>query len=68
VEFISPGALINAELLAAAQDRGVAPLETPVTHRPRLSGRQTGGNLKVILRAATELVRLWQHRRKSRTT
>ena len=68
VELISPGALINAELLAAAKDQGVNPLETPVTHRPRLSGRQTGGSLKVILRALTELVRLYLHRRKSRTT
>jgi glycosyltransferase involved in cell wall biosynthesis len=54
----SEGALINAELLAAARARGVDPLEVPVSHRPRRSGRPTGGSPRVIARAVAELVRL----------
>jgi glycosyltransferase involved in cell wall biosynthesis len=58
-EFIAAGALINAELLSVAKKRGVDPVETPVTHKPRLAGRSTGGSLTVILRAGREIIELW---------
>ena len=54
VELKSSGALINAELLAVAQSRGVVPIEVPVHHFPRRHGRQTGGSARVIFRAFRE--------------
>jgi len=61
-QMISRGALINAELLSIAKSKGVEPAQVPVSHFPRKAGTQTGGSLKVILRAAGELVRLYFHR------
>ena len=60
--MISRGALINAELLSIAKSKGIKPVQVPVSHFPRQAGAQTGGSLKVILRAAGELVRLFFHR------
>lgn len=51
------GAMINAEILHLAQERGCTLYEVPVSHRPRLAGRQTGGNPRVILRAFWELLK-----------
>ncbi len=63
------GALISAELLAKARRRGAVLAEVPVTHAPRRRGRQTGGSLRVTLRAYYELARLgWRIRRFSATT
>ena len=56
--LVSRGALINAEILYQAKKRGVDPVELPVSHRPRKSGHATGGNPRVILTAALELIRL----------
>ena len=53
------GALISAELLAKAQRRGARMVEVPVSHRPRLRGRATGGNPRILFRAFYELARLW---------
>ncbi len=53
------GALINAEILVVAKQKGVDPVEVPVTHRPRRHGEQSGGSVKVIARAARELLELW---------
>jgi len=60
--FISPGALINAELLFIARVKGIDPVQVPVSHFPRKAGRQTGGSLKVLARASRELVRLYSQR------
>ncbi|MFH0963955.1 MAG: glycosyltransferase family 2 protein [Planctomycetota bacterium] len=54
----STGALISAELLARSHRAGYRFFEVPVSHKPRIAGRQTGGNPKVILRAFRELWRL----------
>lgn len=57
------GALISAELLAKADRLGARLVEVPVTHVPRAQGRQTGGSLRIVLRAYYELARLgWQIR------
>ena len=61
-QMISRGALINAELLSIAKSKGIEPVQVPVSHFPRQAGAQTGGSLKVILKAAGELVRLFFHR------
>jgi len=58
IEMKSTGALIDAEILARAERAGYAMVEVPVRHRPRLAGKQTGANLKVILRAFGELWKL----------
>jgi glycosyltransferase involved in cell wall biosynthesis len=56
----STGALINVELLARARKRGAVLREVGVHHYPRTAGTQTGAKLGVILRAFTEIVRLWR--------
>jgi len=58
IEMRSTGALIDAEVLARARRAGCTLTEVPVRHRPRIAGRQTGANLKVIARAFKELLKL----------
>ena len=61
-KLISPGALINAELLSLAKAKGIEPIQVPVSHFPRKTGRPSGGSVRVILRAVRESVRLYFHR------
>lgn len=56
----SQGALIDTEMLAKARNLGLSIAQIGVRHYPRTAGRQTGANLKVILRAFRELVRLYR--------
>ena len=58
IKLESTGALIDAEILARASHAGYTIGHVPVRHRPRIAGRQTGADLKVILRAFRELCRL----------
>jgi glycosyltransferase involved in cell wall biosynthesis len=58
IDMKSTGALIDAEILARAVRKGYTLTEVPVSHRPRIAGRQTGAKLSVILRAFRELLRL----------
>lgn len=53
----SDGALISAELLAEAQRARLRIVECPVSHYPRVAGRQTGASLPVVGRALLELAR-----------
>ena len=57
-ELQCSGALLNAELLAAAQSRGIVPVEVPVAHFPRRQGEPSGGSMAVILRAVREFWKL----------
>jgi hypothetical protein len=50
--------MINTEMLAKLGRLGVEFVEVPVRHHPRLSGRSTGGDPRVIARAFGELLRL----------
>lgn len=54
----SQGAMINTEMLVKLKRRKVKWVEVPVTHYPRLGGKSTGANLKVILKAFRELFKL----------
>lgn len=54
----SLGALIDAEILAKATRRGYRIGQIGVQHYPRVAGRPTGANFRVILRAFVELIRL----------
>ena len=56
----STGALINVEMLARARKMGARVREVGVHHYPRETGRQTGGNPAVIVRAFRELLELWR--------
>ncbi|MHC4115054.1 MAG: glycosyltransferase family 2 protein [Planctomycetota bacterium] len=58
IELASSGALIDTEILARATNKGYTIVQRGVHHYPRLAGRQTGANLRVILRAFKELFRL----------
>jgi glycosyltransferase involved in cell wall biosynthesis len=59
----STGALINVEMLARARKLGAKVSEVGVHHYARETGRPTGGNPAVILRAAREMMELWRELR-----
>lgn len=54
----SNGATISAELLAKAKKSGFKIKEVGLLHQRRKYGRATGGNIKHILRALVDLVKL----------
>jgi glycosyltransferase involved in cell wall biosynthesis len=54
------GGMISPELLAKAKKAGFNIDQVGVHHHPRLSGRQTGANLKVIIKSFIDLFRLWK--------
>jgi glycosyltransferase involved in cell wall biosynthesis len=58
IKMSSTGALIDAEILARAVRSGYSITQRGVHHYPRKAGKQTGANLKVILRAFKELFKL----------
>ncbi len=53
------GGMISPELLARTKNSGFTIAEVGVHHFPRESGKQTGSNLKVIIRSFADLFRLW---------
>jgi len=52
----SEGALINTEVLVLARALHARVVEVPVHHYPRTAGKQTGANLRVVIRAFQELL------------
>ena len=54
----SNGAIISTELMVKTFKITCKVVELPVNHYPRLTGKQTGANLKVIARAFFELIKL----------
>ncbi len=52
------GAMVNTELLIKLKRMGAPMIEVPVRHFPRIHGSATGANLRVIVRAFQELLRL----------
>ncbi|OGH11605.1 MAG: hypothetical protein A3B38_02230 [Candidatus Levybacteria bacterium RIFCSPLOWO2_01_FULL_36_13] len=56
----SEGAMITTEILARARKAKLKILEVEVHHYPRIYGDQSGGNLRVILRAIKESLTLWK--------
>jgi len=65
IELSSDGALIDAEILARAVRKGFSVTQKGVHHYPRTAGAQTGANIKVILRAFRELLKLRRKIRRS---
>jgi glycosyltransferase involved in cell wall biosynthesis len=58
MNLISKGALIDTEVLARAVKKGCTIVQKGVRHYPRMAGRPTGANIRVIARAFRELFRL----------
>lgn len=58
VDVTAEGAMVNTEMLVKLTRMGVPFVEVPVRHYPRLHGRASGANLRVIFHAFRELFRL----------
>jgi|SRR3989344_8136303 len=58
IKLESDGALISAELLIKARKKGFRIKEIEVSHFPRILGKQTGANPKVILKTFFEIIKL----------
>lgn len=65
--FKSDGAMITTEILAKAKKAGLKIDQVQVSHYPRKYGDQSGGNLRVIVRAVGESFVLWSDLRNGRT-
>lgn len=59
IELESSGAMISTEMLVKIKDKGHRLQEVGVLHSPRLAGKQTGANLRVVLKAFKELFRFY---------
>lgn len=57
--LLSEGAMVTTEILARAKRSDLQVTQVEVTHYPRKYGNQSGGNLRVILRAIFESFLLW---------
>ena len=66
IRLESSGAMISTEMLVKIKDKGFTFREAGVLHSPRLAGKQTGANLRVILRAFKELFRFYANFKPSR--
>ncbi len=62
----SRGAMINAELVIKAKKLGFKIAQVGVNHYPRLSGKPTGANLRVIIKSYVDLFKLWWDLREQR--
>ncbi len=54
----SDGAMISTEILAKVKQKKLTLYQVPVSHYPRMAGKPTGANPKVILRAVKETIAL----------
>src|SRR5690606_1336074 len=61
LRLMSTGALISTELLYRFKKKRVKMKQLPVTHLPRLHGKPTGSNVRVIAHAMKEFVMLYWH-------
>jgi len=59
IKIDAVGAMVNTDILTQAYRMGFKIKEIPVSHFPRQRGKQTGADLKVILNAFKELLRLY---------
>lgn len=61
LQLESSGAMISTEMLVKIKSEGFKLIERGVIHSPRMAGKQTGANLRVILRAFEELFRFYNN-------
>jgi glycosyltransferase involved in cell wall biosynthesis len=66
MELRAHGAMISTELMARLAGRNARVKEVEVQHLPRLTGEQSGANLKVVARAFKELIALYRELRAER--
>lgn len=59
IKLTTSSAITVTELMYRLINQGYRYHQVPVTHYPRLYGSQTGGNIKVIVRALKESIILW---------
>jgi glycosyltransferase involved in cell wall biosynthesis len=64
IKISSTGALIDAEILGRAIRKGYSITQKGIHHHPRIAGTQTGANIRVILRAFKELLKLYRNIKK----
>ena len=64
VQIRCVGAMVNTEILAQATQLGMRIREVKVSHFPRRYGKQSGANVRVIIKAFRELCRLWRKLRR----
>jgi glycosyltransferase involved in cell wall biosynthesis len=71
VRLESGGAFLSAELLIKMRSRGRQIVEVGVPHHPRVAGKASGANPRVVLRAVRDFwllrLRLWANRRAALT-
>jgi glycosyltransferase involved in cell wall biosynthesis len=60
LELVSSGATISPELIARSSQLGATITEIGVHHKPRVAGKQSGANPRVVFRAFRELAQLRQ--------
>jgi len=60
MELKAHGAMISTELMARVTGRGAKVKEVDVQHLPRVTGEQSGANLKVVAKAFKELFALYR--------
>jgi glycosyltransferase involved in cell wall biosynthesis len=66
MELRAHGAMISTELMARVAGRNAKVKEVDVHHLPRMTGEQSGANLKVVARAFKELIALYRELRDER--
>ncbi len=54
------GAFVSSELLIKSRKAGFKIVEIPVTHYPRMLGKGTGRDLRVIIKSFVDLFKLWR--------
>ena len=59
IKIDAVGSMVNTDILVQATRMGFKIKEVPVTHFPRLQGKQTGANIQVVLKAFKELFWLY---------
>ncbi len=60
LQLSADGAMINTEILALAQKQELRFYEIPVSHFPRQAGKQSGANIRVIVKAFMELFKMYR--------
>ena len=63
VDLESVGAMVNTELMVKLGRAGAGVVEIGVHHYPRVAGKPSGANVKVVWRALYELVKMYRRLR-----
>ena len=64
VQIRCVGAMVNTEILAQATQFGMRIHQVKVNHFPRRYRKQSGANVRVVIKAFRELCRVWRQLRR----